>query len=110
MLVTLSKKHSVTSAQCPLESSVTYALEEYICKCISQTPILFDSLSEGGGCFGKKKLNCKIYHLQELRFSRVSNVCNIISSFRTPHLTLILTNQCLTIMVGSGTVINIYPL
>ena len=30
------------------EISVTDALEEYFCKFISQTPMLFDSLSEGG--------------------------------------------------------------
>ena len=93
-----------------LESSVTDALEEYVCNCISQTPMLFDSLSERGGCL-EKKFNCKPYHLQLLRFSKVSNVCNINSSFGNPHLAFILTNQCLTItMVGSGTVINIYPL
>ena len=74
-------------------------------------PILFDSLSEGGGCFKriKKKLNGETYHLQELRFSKVSNVYIINSSFGNPHLTLILINQCLTIIVGSGTVINIFP-
>ena len=38
-----------------LESGVTDALEEYVCNCISQTPILFDSLSEGGGCFREKE-------------------------------------------------------
>ena len=49
-------------------------------------------------------------HRQELRFSKVSNVYIINSSFGNPHLTLILINQCLTIMFGSGTVINIFPL
>ena len=43
-----------------LKSSVTDSLEEYVVNCISQTPILFDSLSEGGGCFERnKKLNSK---------------------------------------------------
>ena len=56
----------------------------------------------------KKKLNCETFHLQELRFSKVSNVYVINSSFENPHLTLILTNQCLAIMVGSGTLINIF--
>ena len=32
------------------------------------------------------------------------------ASFGKPHLSLILTNQCQTIMVRSGTVINIVPL
>ena len=73
-------------------------------------PILFDSLSEGGDVLREKKLNCETYHLQELRFLKVSNVYIINSSFGNPHLTLILINQCLTIMVGSGIVINIFPL
>ena len=47
----------------------------------------------------KKKLNCKNYHFQELCFSKVSNVRSISESFGKPHLSLILTNQCLTIMV-----------
>ena len=92
-----------------LKIRLTHALEEYICNCISQTPMLFDSLSEGGGCL-EKKIIAKTYHLQGLRFSKVSNVCNINSSFGNPHLAFILTNQCLTIMAGSGTVINIYLL
>ena len=58
----------------------------------------------------KKKLNCKNYHFQELCFSKVSNVRSISESFGTPHLSLILTNQCLTITVRSWTVINIVPL
>ena len=58
----------------------------------------------------KKKLNCKNYHFQELCFSKVSNVRSTSASFGEPHLSLILTNQCLTIMVRSGTVINIVPL
>ena len=57
-----------------------------------------------------EKMDCKNYHHQELYFSKVSNVRNINASFGNPHLTLILTNQCLTIMVGSGTVIYILPL
>ena len=55
----------------------------------------------------KKKLNCKNYHFKELCFSKVSNVHSTSASFGKPHLSLILTNQCLTIMVRSGTVINI---
>ena len=58
----------------------------------------------------KKKLNCKTYHFQGLCFSKVSNVRSTSASFGKPHLSLILTNQCLTIMVRSGTVINIVPL
>ena len=58
----------------------------------------------------KKKLNCKNYHFQELCFSKVSNVRSTSASFGKPHLSLILTNQCLTIMVRSGTVINIVSL
>ena len=58
----------------------------------------------------KKKLNCKNYHFQELYFSKVSQVCSISESFGKLHLSLILTNQCLTIMVRSRTVINIVPL
>ena len=57
----------------------------------------------------KKKLNCKNHHFQELCFSKVSNVRSISESFGKPHLSLILTNQCLTIMVRSRTVINIVP-
>ena len=45
----------------------------------------------------KKKLNCKNYHFQELCFSKVSNVRSISESFGKPHLSLILTNQGLTI-------------
>ena len=79
--------------------------------CISQSLILFDSLRWGGGCFGeKKKLNCKNYHFQELCFSKVSNVRSISESFGKPHLSLILTNQGLSIMVRGRTVINIVPL
>ena len=79
--------------------------------CISQSLILFDSLRWGGGCFGeKKKLNCKNYHFQELCFSKVSNVRSISESFGKTHLSLILTNQGLTIMVRGRTVINIVPL
>ena len=73
--------------------------------CISQSPILFDSLRWGGGCFGEKKLNCKNYHFQELCFSKVSNVRSNSETFGKPHLSLILTNQCLTIMVRDRTVI-----
>ena len=58
----------------------------------------------------KKKLNCKNYHFQELCFSKVSNVRSISESFGKPHLSLILTNKCLTIMVRGRTVINIVPL
>ena len=58
----------------------------------------------------KKKLNCKSYHFQELCFSKVSNLRSISESTGKPHQSLILTNQCLTIMVRSGTVINIVPL
>ena len=79
--------------------------------CISQSPILFDSLRWDSGYFGeRKKLNCKNYHFLELRFSNVSNVRSTSASFGKPYLSLILTNQCLTIMVRSGTVINIVPL
>ena len=42
-------------------------------------------------------MNCKNYHFQELCFSKVSNVRSISESFGKPHLSLILTNQCLTI-------------
>ena len=49
----------------------------------------------------KKKLNCENYHFQELCFSKVSNVRSISESFGKPHLSLILTNQCRTIMVRS---------
>ena len=58
----------------------------------------------------KKKLNCKNYHFQELCFSKMSNVRSTSASFGKLHLSLILTNQFLTIMVRSGTVINIVPL
>ena len=75
--------------------------------CISQSPILFDSLRWDSGYFGEKKLNCKNYHFQELCFSKVSNVRSTSAQFGKPHLSLILTNQCLTILVRSGTVINI---
>ena len=54
----------------------------------------------------KKKLNCKNYHFQELCFSKVSNVRSISESFGEPHVSLILTNQCLTIMVRDWTVIK----
>ena len=74
---------------------------------ISQSQILLDSLRWGSVYFGEKKLNCKKHHFQELCFSKVSNVRNTSASFGKPHLSLILTNQCLTIMVRSGTVINI---
>ena len=75
---------------------------------ISQSRILLDSLRWGSGYFGeKKKLNWKNHHFQELCFSKVSNVLSISASFGNPHLSLILTNQCLTIMARSGTVINI---
>ena len=57
-----------------------------------------------------EKKKCKNYHFQELCFSKVSNVRSTSASFGKPHLSLILTNQCLTIMVRSGTVINIAPL
>ena len=79
--------------------------------CISQSPILFDSLRWGCGYFWEiKKLNCKNYHFQELCFSKVSNVRSTSASFGKPHLSLILTKQCLTIMVRSWTVINIVAL
>ena len=55
----------------------------------------------------KKKLNCKNYHFQKLCFSKVSNVRSISESFGKPRLSLILTNQGLTIMVRGRTVINI---
>ena len=42
--------------------------------------------------------------------SKVSNVRSISELFGKPHLSLILTNQCLTIMVRGRTVINIVPL
>ena len=53
---------------CPvhLEISVTDALEEYVC--ISQTPILSDSLSEGGWCFKEEKKA----ELQNLPLSRAA--------------------------------------
>ena len=76
--------------------------------CISQSTVSFDSLSGGGGCFGEKKTELqKNYHFQGLCFSKVSNVRNISASFGNPQLLLILTNKCLTIMVRSGTEINI---
>ena len=65
---------------------------------------------EGVDVLEKKKLNCKNYHFQELCFSKVSNVHSISESFGKPHLSLILTNQGLTIMVRGWTVINIVPL
>ena len=37
--------------QLHLEISVTDAQEEHVVNCISQTPMLFDSLSEGDGFF-----------------------------------------------------------
>ena len=37
----------------PMESNVTDDVN--FVNCISQTPILFDSLGEGDGCFGEKK-------------------------------------------------------
>ena len=55
----------------------------------------------------EKKLNNRNFHFQELCFSKVSNVRSTSASFGKPHLSLILTNQCLTIVVRSGTVINI---
>ena len=58
----------------------------------------------------RKRLNCKNYHFQELYFSKVSNVRSTSASFGKPHLSFILTKQCLTIMVRSGTVIDIVPL
>ena len=79
--------------------------------CISQSPILFGSLRWRSGYFGEKKSwIAKIYHFQEMCFSKVSNVRSTSASFGKPHLSLILTNQCLTIMVRSGTVIDIVPL
>ena len=60
--------------------------------------------------FEKKKLNLKNYNFQELCFSKVSNVRSTSVSFGKPHLSLILTNQRLAIMVRSGTVNNIVPL
>ena len=51
--------------------------------------------------------------LQELPFPRavfLEGVKRISESFGKSHLSLILTNQCLTIMVRSRTVINIVPL
>ena len=43
-----------------LESSVMDAQEEYVnfVNCISQTPMFFELLNDGGGCFREKKLNC----------------------------------------------------
>ena len=50
-------------------------------------------------------MNCKNYHFQELCFSKLSNVRSISESFGKPYLSLILTNQGLTIMVRGRTVI-----
>ena len=89
-----------------LKSSVTDGLEEYVGK-LYQPDVDIVKVVD---VLEKKKLNCETYHLQELRFSKVSNVYIINSSFGNPHLTLIRTKQCLTIMVGSVTVIKIFPL
>ena len=47
--------------------------------------------------------------LQELPLPRAVFL-SISESFGKPHLTFILTNQCLTIMIRDRTVINIVPL
>ena len=60
--------------------------------------------------FWRKKAELEKQPFQELCFSKVSNVRSTSESFGKPHLSLILTNQCLTIMARSGTVINIVPL
>ena len=92
-----------------LKSSVTDAPEEYVSKLYQpDADIVWLTEWRWWMFWEKKKLNGVTYHLQELRFSKVSNVYIINSSFGNPHLTLILINQCLTIMVGSGTVINIF--
>ena len=93
-----------------LKSSVTYALVECVCKLYQPDADIVWLTEWRRGMFWRKKLNCKTYHLQELRLSKVSTVRNINSSFGNMHLTLILTNQCLTIMVRSETVINIFTL
>ena len=92
-----------------LDWIVSWSLPSFLL-CISQSPILFDSLRWRSGYLGEKRLNCKNYHFQELCFSKVSNVRSTSASFGKPHLSLSLTNQCLTIMARSGTVIYIAPL
>ena len=93
----------------PLETTVVDALEEYVCK-LFQTDTDIVQLTElRWWMFRRKQAESQNYHLQELRFWKVSNVRNINASFGNPHLTLILTYQCLTIMAGGGTVINIFP-
>ena len=58
----------------------------------------------------KKKAELQELPLPRAVFLEVSNVRSISESFVKPHLSLILTNKCLTIMVRGRTVINIVPL
>ena len=93
-----------------LKSRATGVLEEYVCKLYQSDADNVWLTEWRWWMFWRKKLNCVTYHLQELRFSKVSNVGIINSSLGNPHPTLILTNQCLTTMVWRGTVINIFLL
>ena len=54
----------------------------------------------------RKKLNYKNYHFQELCFLKVSSIS---STSGKPHLSLILANLGLAIVVRNGTVMNIVP-
>ena len=67
--------------QVPLESSVTDALEEYVCK-LYQPDTDIDQLTElRWWMFWREKMNCKNYYHQELYFSKVSNMHIINASF-----------------------------
>ena len=103
LTVSLLLSHWYPGSGVVLDCIDSWSLPSFLL-CISQSPILFDSLRWGCGYFGEKKLNFKNYHFQELCFSKVSNVRSTSASFGKPHLSLILTKQCLTIMVRNGTV------
>ena len=108
-----NSRDSIQEALCylrpgSLKSSVTDALEKYVCILYQPDADIVWLTVWSWWMFWRKKLNCVTYHLQALRFSKVSKVRIINSSFWNPHLALILTNQCLTIMVGSGTVIDVF--
>ena len=94
----------------PLESTVVDALEEYVCKLYQPDTDIVQLTELRWWMFRRKQAESQKLPPSRAAILEGINVRNINASFGNPHLTLILTYQCLTIMAGGGTVINIFPL
>ena len=94
----------------PLESTVTDAREVYVCKLYQPDTNIVRLTELRCWMFWRKQAESQKLQPSRAAFSKVSNVRTISALFGNPHLTLILTYQFLTSMLGSGSAINIFPL